>query len=94
MTGVPMAELARHLQLEAGRVVVDRTNLGGTFDISLETESVPILRDVPGLPEQPIVREGLSLFTALEEQLGLKLVPERGPIQVLVIDHAERPAPN
>jgi uncharacterized protein (TIGR03435 family) len=35
-----------------------------------------------------------SLLTALEEQLGLKLVPARGPVEVLIIDHMERPSPN
>ena len=38
--------------------------------------------------------EGVSLFTAIEEQLGLKLVPAKGPGQVLVIDHIEQPSEN
>jgi uncharacterized protein (TIGR03435 family) len=92
MEGQPMSEIAKLLQPRAGRVVVDKTGLTGTYDIELETE-IPSL---PGVPEgtfgQP--REGLALFTALPEQLGLKLESERGPVEVLVIDSVELPTPN
>jgi uncharacterized protein (TIGR03435 family) len=92
MEGQPMSEIAKLLQPRAGRVVVDKTGLTGTYDIELETE-IPSLPVVPeGTFGQP--REGLALFTALPKQLGLKLESERGPVDVLVIDSVELPTPN
>ena len=57
--------------------------------VDFETE----LPSISGSPTTP-PRESLSLFTVLEEQLGLKLESERGPVDVLVIDHVERPTPD
>ena len=77
---VPMSRLAGVLGETAGRVVIDRTGLTGHCEFSLRsaTELNPS-DDAP------------SLFTALLEQLGLKLVPDRAPLQVLAVDHIERP---
>jgi len=61
--------------------------------VTLETE----LPAIPGLTPEglpPTPREGLSLFTALEEQLGLKLESERGPVDVLVVDRVKQPTPD
>jgi uncharacterized protein (TIGR03435 family) len=87
--GYALADFARTLQTRAGRIIVDKTGLTGAYDIDLETE-------MPSMPGQPTTppREGLSLFTALQEQLGLKLESERGPVEVLVIDHVEKPTPD
>jgi uncharacterized protein (TIGR03435 family) len=60
------------------RVVVDRTGLKGSFDVDLEWSSDPT-SDKP------------SIFTAVQEQLGLKLEFERNPVDVVIIDHVERP---
>ena len=92
--GIPMSDFARSLWSRAGRVIVDKTGLTGTYDIELETE-----RQMPaGLPislgGSATPRDGLSLFTALQEQLGLKLESERGPVEVLVIDSVELPTPD
>lgn len=63
--------------------VVDRTGVKGVFDITLKSAATAML--------QP---DGPSLFTLLQEQLGLKLVPGRAPVEVLVIDHAQKPSAN
>jgi uncharacterized protein (TIGR03435 family) len=70
----------------AGRKTVDKTGLAGKkFDFDLTW--TPDAATEPG-------DEGPSFFTAIEEQLGLKLTPSRGPVDTLVIDHMERPTPN
>jgi uncharacterized protein (TIGR03435 family) len=76
-----MDRLARELGPLAGRPVVDRTTLNGAFEFELEFAS-PRAADSP-LP---------SLFTALQEQLGLKLESTTAPVRVLVIEGAERPS--
>jgi len=70
------------------RPVTDRTGLAGTYDIDLRFAAASLgtgPSDVPTLP---------SIFTAVEEQLGLKLEPARGPIEMFVIDSVERPTPD
>jgi uncharacterized protein (TIGR03435 family) len=74
--GRSTTDIARNLSAVAGRAVVDKSHLTGSFDFELtwnETE------------------QGPSLFTAVREQLGLKLEPQRGLVEVFVIDSAERP---
>ncbi|MEQ1759183.1 MAG: M56 family metallopeptidase [Vicinamibacterales bacterium] len=66
------------------RTVINRTGLEGRFDINLTF--------TPGLPEPGA--DGLSLFTTIEERLGLTLVPARGPVEVLVIDSVHHPSPD
>ena len=78
--GRPMSTLAEWLGQPSGRVVVDKTGLTGNYEFTLRYTSQLTPRD-----DTP------SVFTALEEQLGLKLVPDRAPLQVLVVDHVERP---
>jgi uncharacterized protein (TIGR03435 family) len=74
--------LARDLYDWSGRPVVDRTGITGTIDYTLTWSP-------DGAPDSAAP----SIFTALQEQLGLKLQPARGPVEVLVVDSAERPAP-
>jgi uncharacterized protein (TIGR03435 family) len=86
-----MAQLAQYLGSIVGRPVVDRTGLTGIFDIRLEftPELVPIG------PNGPIVDpNGPSIFTALQEQLGLRLESGKGPVETVVIEGAEKPQPN
>ena len=87
-----MAALARSMSNQAGRIIVDKTGLTGGFDIELEF--TPDQAAAGGQPPAAADANLPSLFTALEEQLGLKLVPERRPIEVLVIDRVERPTEN
>src|SRR5688572_4467876 len=98
--GMTMAELAEFLPEFAGRMIVDRTGLTGAFDLELRFDaSRPIPGAGPGggfpfQPAGPADPDAPSLFTALEEQLGLKLEAQTGPVEVLVIDRVERPTPN
>jgi uncharacterized protein (TIGR03435 family) len=73
-----------------GRLIVNKTGLSGLYDLSLKW--APTTANVGGASTPDA--DGPSLFTAIEEQLGLKLVPTKGPGQVLVIDHIERPSEN
>jgi uncharacterized protein (TIGR03435 family) len=84
-------------RLDLDRPVIDKTGLDGIFDIHLEfAADAPASGPAgtgPGAPVPP-VDSGPSLFTALQEQLGLKLSPDRGPVDVLVVDRIERPSGN
>jgi uncharacterized protein (TIGR03435 family) len=73
---------------------VDRTGLTGEFDFELQFSAPPTTGSVDtGIPVAPL-DDAASIFTALQEQLGLKLESTRGPVEVMVIDSAERPAGN
>ena len=84
--GVTMGAFGASLSNQVGRVVQDRTGLAGSFDLELEY--------TPGSTVTTPPPDGVSIFTALSEQLGLKLEPQRGSVEVLVIDRAERPGPD
>lgn len=96
--GQPLLELVSLLSGTVGRSVVDRTGLKGTYDIYLKW-TPDLVRQraagetvrINGVDFDP---SGPSIFTALQEQLGLKLESERGTVDALVIDHIERPAPD
>jgi uncharacterized protein (TIGR03435 family) len=75
--------LAEELSKIVGRDVVDKTGITGRYHLKLKWT-----------PDNALEDSGPSIFTALEEQLGLKLEPAKGPVQVLVIDHAEMPTAN
>jgi uncharacterized protein (TIGR03435 family) len=81
MTGgwITTAMLCTLLSGAVERVVVDRTGLEGRFDIELDYSPDQAATDKP------------SIFAAVQEQLGLKLESDRGPVDVVVIDHVERP---
>jgi uncharacterized protein (TIGR03435 family) len=75
---------------DVGRIVQDRTGLGGDFDLELTWTPAAASREQSDTSQSVAP----SLFTALDEQLGLKLEPASGPVEVLVIDSVERPTPN
>jgi uncharacterized protein (TIGR03435 family) len=89
---VTMSALANALRPYVGREVVDRTGLTGEFDFDLQFSPPPTTGSVhAGIPVAPL-DEAASVFTALQEQIGLKLESTRGPVELMVIDSAERPA--
>jgi uncharacterized protein (TIGR03435 family) len=94
MTGksAPMRQLASVLSGVVQRQVVDRTNLPGLFDFDLAFSPMALNADAADVAAS--VDGGISLFTALQEQLGVKLQPQRGPIDYLVIDRVEPPTEN
>jgi uncharacterized protein (TIGR03435 family) len=91
-SGTTMGRLASGLASSAGRDVVDRTGLTGEFDVRLRwrPEAGMIQAQNAGNADDSAV----SLFTAVQEQLGLRLESARGPVEFLVIDAVERPAPD
>ena len=88
--------LANSLARFAGRIVQNDTGLSGSYDFELHwtpaPEQIPPLP--PGVPPPQFDPNGPSLFTAIQEQLGLKLDARRGPVDVLVVDSAVRPMPD
>jgi bla regulator protein blaR1 len=71
-----------------GRTVLNQTALPGTYDFTLTWSDQLAASPTPDTTDAP------SLFTAVQEQLGLKLTPTKVPVEVIVIDHIERPSPN
>jgi uncharacterized protein (TIGR03435 family) len=91
-TGIEFDSLAFSLSNEVGRIILNKTGLTGEYNIDLKwqpdsmaTGSANSSSADPPLPD---------LFTALQEQLGLKLEPAKGPVDVYVIDHVEKPSEN
>jgi uncharacterized protein (TIGR03435 family) len=95
MGGTPLSQFANSLAMFVGRTVQDKTGLAGNYDVSLTWTPDQMPQRPPGAPELPPVDpNGPSIFTALQEQLGLKLDSQKGPVAVLVIDRVERPKEN
>jgi len=91
VTATPMPQLIPLLSLLTVRQIVDKTGLTGLYDFTLtfalEAAAGP---DAP----PPVDPNAPSIFTAIQEQLGLKLESARGPVDVLVIDRADKPTPD
>jgi uncharacterized protein (TIGR03435 family) len=85
--GQPMKPLVNQLSIELKHPIVDRTGLMGYYNFTLRWTP-----DEGAPPEGDVAAP--SIFTAVQEQLGLKLEPAKAPVQVLVIDNLERPSEN
>jgi uncharacterized protein (TIGR03435 family) len=101
--GVRIANLTDSLSLVVDKTVVDETGLTGKYDFDMKWEpdraAGLILRGPDGNGPSPELEPvapgtGSSIFTALQEQLGLKLVTKKVPVDVIVIDHIDPPSPN
>ncbi len=100
-TGTGMPFLAHALSREVGRSIVDKTGLTGNYEYTLEwtpeNGSPPMPGNPPGGPPHDGGADdsvGPSLFTALQEQLGLKLEASKGMVDVIVVDHIDQPSAN
>jgi uncharacterized protein (TIGR03435 family) len=98
LSAVPMDTIARILTPYVGRPVIDKTGLTSYYNVTLkwtpEVGSASLAP--PGLPPGalPLDPDAPSLFTAVQEQLGLKLENARAPLDVVVIDSVEHPTPD
>jgi uncharacterized protein (TIGR03435 family) len=87
--GQPLDRLATQLSTAVDRIVINKTGLAGRFDFHISWGAGGFASADVGRPD-----DAPSIFTAVQEQLGLKLMPDKGPVQVVVIDHIERPSEN
>jgi uncharacterized protein (TIGR03435 family) len=101
--GITMKDLIeRALPNIVDRMVIDKTGLTETFNVHLEWGTDAVLpsqpgaggSDDPGKPAPSADNQGPSIFSAIQEQLGLRLESTKGPVEVLVIDHVEKPSAN
>jgi uncharacterized protein (TIGR03435 family) len=88
------ANLSRAYNSLLGRNVVNATGLSGTFDVHLTWAIDPLTAAAAPDTAPPPDPTGPTILTALQEQLGLKLESAKGPVEVLVIDHIEKPSAN
>jgi len=89
------------LSTRLDRPVIDKTGLPGLFDFHVKFSPDDVRRGFPGaaeteagVPASSSESDIPSIFTALQQQLGLKLESTKGPVEVLVVDHVDKPSPN
>ena len=88
--GATMTQLAQRLSGRVDRTIVDKTGIAGRFNFRLEFTPDP---HMPGNPA-PSSDGGPDIFAAIQEQIGLKLSPDKGPVSFLIVDHVEKPTAN
>ena len=86
-----VAAIAGFLRADAGRLIVDKTGLDGFFDVEF-SYSTSRAAGATAAPADP--NDAPEFFTAVQEQLGLKLEPGKAQVEVLVVDRVERPTEN
>ena len=95
---VTLANLVPILSRMLGRTVIDKTGMTAKYDINLEwtpdQSQLSLMQLPPDVPMPAFDPNGPSIFTAFPEQLGLKLESQKGPVEVFVVDHAEKPSEN
>lgn len=93
---IPISNLVNMLSMQVGQQVVDQTGLKGTYQFTLQFAPQMGLGGMPPPPgaEASSNSDEPSIFTALQEQLGLKLESTKGPIDTITIDHIEEPSEN
>jgi uncharacterized protein (TIGR03435 family) len=98
---VPIGNLVNMLSQQLHQTVIDKTGLAGKYDLELnwtpDQGSDPMFKGPDGAPPRADTApdaSGPSIFTAVQEQLGLKLQSTKGPVETLVIDHIEMPSEN
>jgi uncharacterized protein (TIGR03435 family) len=97
--GATLPMLAQTLSDATGRKVIDKTGLAGNYDFKLDWTPAPgQMTPPPGGQPEPVLPppdpNGPSIFTAVQEQLGLKLQSAKGPVEMIVIDGVEKPSAN
>ena len=95
--GLPISSLTPLLSRLLGRTVVDQTGLKGNFNVSLEWTPDETQTFPPRSPgDSPVAPDSAapSLFTAFQERLGLKFESQKGPVEIIVVDEAEKPSEN
>jgi uncharacterized protein (TIGR03435 family) len=93
VTAMTMTQLANMLSQQLHKTVVDQTGLTGTYDFTLQWTPDNLPASPTGDAQAP-EPSGPTIFTAVQEQLGLKLESTKGPVKTLVIDHIEPPSEN
>jgi bla regulator protein blaR1 len=97
---ISIVNLASFLSDPLGRKIIDKTGISGLYDINIQWAPDPGQPDLTGMPKppgfQPPPAENTapSIFIAIQEQLGLKLEPDKGPVDFFIIDSVEKPSEN
>jgi len=93
-TRASLAQITESLAAITGRPVHDETGLTGFYDAKLDW-TPDMVAGAPDAPDKPVeTAAGPTLLTAVQEQLGLKLEAKKGPVEIVAVDHAERPTEN
>lgn len=101
--GIYVSDIAGFLRGETGKIVIDKTGLSGRYDVMLTWTPSPGADSATDFGESGHGRtpadvgfsnHPISVLSAIQQQLGLKLKPAKGPVRILVVDHIEPPTPN